>query len=312
MTTEVVRTPATSVVICCYSLQRWGDLCAAVAEVRRQASDETEIVVCVDHNAQLHDRATTELEPVARVVPNDREPGLSGARNAGLEAARGDVVVFLDDDAVPEPGWLAALAAPFRDPSIKAVGGAAAPAWPERRPPWFPDEFDWVVGCSYRGLPETRGPVRNVMGCNMAVHASVFRAGLRFHSGVGRSATNVDGGEETELCIRVRQLWPDAQVVFEPAARVRHRVPGRRATWRYFARRCYAEGRSKARVSSYVGSQDALATEWAYTRRVLPIGVLRGIREAASGDAEGLVRSAAILAGLGITSVGYVRGRYAG
>ncbi|WP_050928950.1 glycosyltransferase family 2 protein [Aestuariivita boseongensis] len=51
------------------------------------------------------------------------EPNISVARNLGVEAAAGDIVAFIDDDAVPEPGWLRHLAAPFQDPSVSAAGG---------------------------------------------------------------------------------------------------------------------------------------------------------------------------------------------
>jgi GT2 family glycosyltransferase len=309
MRAERTRPHTTSVVICCYTMERWDDLRAGVVEVLRQSTPDVETVVCVDHNPELSQRARSELGGV-RVIDNTKEPGLSGARNCGVEETRGEVVVFLDDDAVPGPGWLAALTAPFADPRVKAVGGAAEPSWPLQRPSWFPREFDWVVGCSYLGLPERRQRVRNVMGCNMAIHRSVFEAGIEFQSGVGRGATNVDGGEETELCIRVQQRWPDAQILFEPSAVVAHRVSDQRTSWRYFARRCYAEGRSKARVSGYVGAGDALSTEWAYTRRVLPQGVRAGVREAVTGHVDGLARSATIVLGLGITSAGYLRGRY--
>lgn len=192
-----------------------------------------------------------------------------------------------------------------------AVGGAATPAWPTRRPAWFPSEFDWVIGCSYRGLPDELAPVRNVMGCNMAFRRDVFDAGLRFSPAVGRNGNDSGGCEETELCIQVRRHWEKAEILHEPAAVVRHRVPQSRCSWSYFARRCYAEGRSKARVSDLVGQQDALRAERAYTRRTLPQGVGRGLRDGVTGDGAGLGRSVAIVAGLGITTVGYVRGRYA-
>lgn len=308
MSTES-RSEVTSVVICCYTMDRWPDLTAAVAEVRRQSDGAAEIVVCVDHNPEMFRRARAQLSGVT-VIENDQQRGLSGARNCAVEHASGEIIAFLDDDAVPDPGWLDALTEPFADGQIAAVGGSATPSWPERRPTWFPSEFDWVVGCSYLGLPVLRAPVRNVMGCNMAFRRHVFESGLRFSPMVGRTGSNTAGCEETELCIQVRKRWPEAQVVLEPRAAVHHRVPSARCSWSYFARRCYAEGRSKARVSSLVGRQDALSSEWEYTRRTLPRGVGRGLREAVSGEIGGLGRSAAIMAGLALTSFGYIRGRY--
>ncbi|MDX6197452.1 MAG: hypothetical protein QOJ79_603, partial [Actinomycetota bacterium] len=82
-------------------------------------------------------------------------------------------------------------------------------------------------------------------------------------------------------------------------------------TWRYFRRRCYAEGISKAVVAGLTGSDAALASERTYVRRTLPAGVARGLAAAVRGDVSGLVRAAAIVAGLVVTSAGYLRGRLA-
>ena len=87
------------------------------------------------------------------VVPNSGRRGLSGGRNTGVSHAIGDVVAFLDDDARAQPDWLERLAAGYRSPSVVGVGGVATPVWPGQRPPWLPPEFDWVVGCTFVGMP---------------------------------------------------------------------------------------------------------------------------------------------------------------
>jgi hypothetical protein len=199
---------------------------------------------------------------------------------------------------------------PFAYSHVVAVGGAVRPDWEVIPPRWLPEEFYWVIGCSYRGLPVTRGEVRNPIGANMAFRRKVFTEIGGFHAGVGRIGTLPAGCEETELCIRLRQRWPDAAIMYEPRAVVLHQVPRQRLTWRYFRSRCYAEGRSKAMVTSLVGASDGLASERPYTLKVLPTGAFRalghGLRHADVGSSA---RAFAIGAGLAMTSLGYILGR---
>ncbi len=116
------------------------------------------------------------------------------------------------------------------------------------------------------------------------------------------------GCEETELCIRAQQHWPDKFFLYEPEARIHHHIPAVRGKWRYFRSRCYAEGISKAAVTRYVGAQGGLAAERSYTLRTLPRGVWKGIMDTLRGDITGCQRAGAIIAGLFITTTGYVVG----
>jgi len=193
---------------------------------------------------------------------------------------------------------------------VIGVGGASLPMWLEKQPTWFPEEFNWVVGCSYRGLPVSTATVRNLIGCNMSFRRELFDAVGGFRNGIGRVDTRPLGCEETELCIRTNQHWPERIMLYEPKARVHHRVPGNRAQWGYFFSRCYSEGLAKAFVSQFVGAKDGLASEWEYSMKTLPQGVIRGVTEATvSRDPTGLARACAIVAGLTVTAAGYVVGR---
>jgi GT2 family glycosyltransferase len=305
------RTPEISVVIRSYTEARWESLAAALGSLAAQTLTPHEIVLVIDHNLPLEERARRELRGVT-VVANSLERGSSGAWNSGIAAASGSIVAFIDDDALALPDWLERLAAPYDDPAVVGVGGAIAPHWQAGRPPWFPREFDWVVGCTYAGLPERPAPVRNLIGCNMSFRREVFAALGGFRAGIGHVGGKPFGGDETEFCIRLHQRWPRAVLLYEPGARVGHQVPASRSRWAYFRERCYLEGRSKARVAEFVGAGDGLASERAYTLRTLPAGVLGGMLGAASGrDPAGLRRAAAIVAGLTLASAGYLQGRLA-
>lgn len=300
-----------SVVICAYTEGRWSPLVAAVESVRAQTLPPREIIVVIDHNPRLLARVRAHF-PALTAIENSAPRGLSGARNCGVAAASGAIVAFLDDDAVAAPDWLAVLAGAYDDAAVLGVGGGIAPLWARARPAWFPAEFNWTIGCDYTGLPTATATVRNLIGANMSFRREVFTQIGGFHAGIGRVGALPLGCEETELCIRIRQRQPGATLRYEPRARVRHLVTPERARARYFFARCWSEGRSKALVAGLVGTSDGLASERRYTFGVLPRGVLRGLRDAMlGGDPGGLGRAGVIVAGLAITTAGYLRGRLA-
>jgi cellulose synthase/poly-beta-1,6-N-acetylglucosamine synthase-like glycosyltransferase len=302
-----------SVVICAYTEARWDDLVQAVASLGVQTMPPGEIIVVIDHNPAMFARACAELTG-ASCVENTGRQGLSDARNSGLAAATGDIVAFLDDDAWADPDWIAVLAEGYADPAVVGVGGYADPEWAAGRPGWFPREFDWVVGCTYLGMPVAAAPVRNMVGCNMSFRRSLFEgpdAVGGFTAGIGRLGTRPVGCEETELCIRIGQRLPGAVILFDPRAIVHHKVPASRGSWSYFRARCYAEGLSKAAVSALVGTDRALAAERRYTTRILPAGVVAGLRDGVHGRPVGFGRAAAIIAGVGLATAGYGLGKLA-
>ncbi|MGW3251738.1 glycosyltransferase [Streptomyces fungicidicus] len=305
-------TPGVSVVICAYTEDRWEDVLAAVASVRAQSRPALETLLVVDHNRALLDRLGEEYKESGdvRVLANAGPRGLSAGRNTGIAASRGEVVAFLDDDAVAERDWLRHFAEAYDDPRVMAVGGRTEPVWASgRRPDWFPEEFDWVVGCTYRGLPGGRVRVRNVLGGNASFRRTAFDAAGGFATGIGRDGSRRPlGGEETELCIRLSRARPDAVLLIDDRAVIHHRVPEVRERFGYFRTRTYAEGLSKALVSRSVGASKGLESERRYTTRVLPAGVLRGLRDALLARPGGAARAGAIVAGVLTAAGGYLVG----
>jgi GT2 family glycosyltransferase len=301
-----------SVVICTCWTERWDDLVAAVESVRCQTLRPLELVLVVDHNRELAQRARERWADVS-VVENPYDLGLSSARNAGIDSAKGEVVAFLDDDAVADPQWLENMLPTYAEESVIGVGGSIEPQWNGSRPAWFPEEFGWVVGCTYTGLPDRPTPVRNVIGTNMSFRRDVFDVIGGFESGIGQVGASPLRCDETELCVRARQRWPERSIVYDPRVRVAHRVTARRGQWGYFVSRCYVEGRSKAVVARLVGTRDGLSSELRYATRVLPAGVARGVRDALlRSDRAGWSRAGAIVVGFAATVAGFAAGRIGG
>jgi GT2 family glycosyltransferase len=301
--------PTVSVVICAYTLDRWDDIREAVESLRRQRHAPHEVILVSDHNPELLDRARSAFPEVV-CVANGGPKGLSGARNTGVDAATGDVVAFLDDDAAAGVDWVDQLLDAYRDEDVIGVGGGVLPAWKAPRPDWFPDEFLWVVGCSYEGLPAGRAEIRNPIGANMSFRRDVFTTTGGFDPTMGRLGKDAAGCEETEFSIRARKASPGARILLQPSAVCHHNVSPDRVTRQYFRRRCQAEGRSKALVSQLAGADQALDTERVYVRRTLPRGILHGLRDLAGGELSGGARAWAIVEGAALTATSYALMRF--
>jgi hypothetical protein len=182
------------------------------------------------------------------------------------------------------------------------VGGEIEAVWPDTRPRWFPREFEWVVGCTYEGMAQTR--VRNLIGANMSVRSDVLTAIGGFDDRLGRL-------EETEFCVRASRRFPARSWIYSAPAKVSHHLSHARTSWRYFTRRCYQEGAAKARMVQFTGSDAGLSSERAYVTRTLPRGIARGLRKGLGGDPFGPIRAGVIIYGAAATGLGYARGRVA-
>jgi GT2 family glycosyltransferase len=296
--------PSVSVIIAAFADERWGDLVEAVDSVSVQSHPAQETIVVIDHNARLLSKARAEL-PGARVLENEFARGASGARNTGVAASTSYVVAFLDDDACADPRWLEHLVRPFDDARVIGVGGRLAPAWSSRRPRWFAPEFDWVVGASYRGMPERLEPIRNVWSNNMAIRRDIFDAIGGFRLGFGKTGAR-SRPEDTDLCLRAGKVRAGTCWAYQPAALAHHKVPAARERFGFFVRRCFAEGQGKAELGALVDRSSAMSSERAYARTVLPKGLIAGLGETMRGDPMGLARSGVIVLGLGAATAGLV------
>lgn len=291
-----------SVVVCCYTAARRAQVLRVVASALNQvAGNGDEIIVVVDHNDELRDDLSTALPESIILIPNTFERGLSGARNTGVGRAGNEVVVFVDDDAVLTPGALDGARQAFDDPSIVAIGGAVDADWEVgSAPDWFPQEYGWVVGCDYRGLPACGDQIRNPIGAAMAVRRAALNHINGFSTKLGRVGELPSGCEETLMGVQLRAEFPEQRIIRHTAFRVSHHVPSVRATLRYFTSRCYHEGRSKAALTRISGRQAALSSERSYATRILTSGAWQARRNPR--------RLIALIAGFLYTATGFATG----
>jgi cellulose synthase/poly-beta-1,6-N-acetylglucosamine synthase-like glycosyltransferase len=296
-----------SVIICAYTEDRWALLAKAVESVQKQSRPPLEILICIDHNEALFSRARKfwfgahdDPDLPISIIANKYAGHLGSARNTAAELARGDILAFLDDDAAADDDWLETLLPVYDDDAVVAVGGAPHPVYETRRPHWFPFEFDWVFGCTYRGLPETRGPLAHLIGANMSVRRHALAEIGGFHS---------DDHDDMDMCHRLAHHRPNDQLLFEPNAIVRHFVRAERVTWRYFWRRCFWVNRSKVTALQQMEGAANLSAERAFVLRAISRGTRDGLRDALRGDLWGIVRAISIIIGVTLAAAGHIVGR---
>ena len=294
-----------TVVIPCFTEARWDDLTRAIDSALAQTYP-CQVIVAVDHNDVLLERLRRAFGERARVVANRYAQGASGGRNTGAELADTDLVVFVDDDEVADPAWVANLVRAHREaPFAVGLGGAVEARWPGGRPRWFPEEFSWTVGGT---PPHAEGTdVRNVWGGNMAVRRTAFLDAGGFVNEFGKVG-HASQPEDTELCLRMNaRAGTGARWRFVPGAVVWHEVPPERSTFRFFLRRNRLEGSGKRVMSALCTESDQLLTEeLAFVRKALTRGLLRNVAAGLRGDLWGPVRAAVTVLGVAAAGIGYV------
>ena len=216
--------PVVTVVICTHN--RCALLKRCLAAVSRQdASPETFAVLVVD-NASTDDVQALVAEEAAKAaysltLVHEAALGLSHARNAGARASRTAWLAYLDDDAMPLPGWITAILEFIQaHPEPGVFGGPYVPFYLTPPPPWLSGD----MGRFWQGDRVARLPQRRctLIGCNFMTHREVFDAVGGFDPNLGVCGQEVRYGEETMFYRRALELgFP---VHYTPAPVVEHLV----------------------------------------------------------------------------------------
>lgn len=181
-------------------------------------------------------------------VISEPHRGKNRALNTGLEFIDGDLVVFTDDDVIPERDWLIELRRTADErPKYAIFGGRIEPIWPYRAPEWI---FRLVpLGQTYTITPADLkdGPCSPgfIWGPNMAVRRSVFDAGHRFDESAGPQPGQYRMGGETEFTFRMSKL--NYQCWHCSASRVGHVIRPEQMDPKWIIKRAYRAGRDTYR-----------------------------------------------------------------
>ena len=209
---------------------------AEVLVVDNASTDATANVVAALARERSGDRLRTTSEP---------ELGLSRARNRGLADARGPIAVFLDDDAVPRPGWLAAMLAPYARASVVGVGGPVRLAFSGAAPAWLAESVYPALGFFDAGCHPCRlqyGRDNYPLGCNISFRADAVHSVGGFAPDMGLRGRTQTQHEETDVCYRLEATG--GEIHYAPHAIVDHWVVPEKLAPEWILSRYEQAGRS--------------------------------------------------------------------
>ena len=245
MQTEGLVPIRLSIIIC--SFNRAADLKRGLPPLLHEVEGQPDVEILVVDNASTDPtpeivRSLQTGSTPLRYLREER-PGANYARNTGWRSASGEIIAYLDDDAVVEPGWVDGVLAAFGDPETHGMAGRIFPGWPRRRPWWLPAEleslysaFDWGTA-----LTTVEAPYYP-WGANMAILRADLEAAGGFATNRGRKGGNLISNDEQAVFRAVRDRG--GRVVYQPAATVIHHVPRSRVRLRWLLRRSWSQGRS--------------------------------------------------------------------
>lgn len=255
-----------SIVICTHNRADLLQECLEAAFSEMRANDAFGEILVIDNASS--DRTREVVETFARRTNGDRvaylfepKPNLCIARNRGIEEANGKIIIFLDDDAIVESGWLAACLGAFDGfPDAVAAGGEILPRLTVPPPAWFQSPLTHIYtvisleGTTVRPFPHGGHP----LGANMAFRREAFLE-RRFSERLGRSGSRLMTGDEAEICASIRR--EGGTILYVPEMKVRHHIHPERLTESWAKERYYFEGVSQA--SMRLGWRSRLKTSCA-------------------------------------------------
>src|SRR6185437_4549802 len=208
-------------------------------------------VLVVDNNStdgtQLVCQAFVNEQPDRFRYLFEKRQGKSYALNRAIEAARGDIIAFTDDDITVDAAWLSELLKIFDRHTCEGVAGKIVAVWNSTPPAWL--DFDkLMLAIMQYDLGDNPCEIKTpAFGANMAFRRSVFENYGIFRTDLGPSAGTLLRGEDTEFCQRL--MNQGGKMIYTPRAIVYHPVEKERTEKRYFELWYFDHGRKLVRIN---------------------------------------------------------------
>ncbi len=302
-----LNAPLVSVVLTTYTLERLRDVFDALRSLRSQTYDNIEIIFVGEGSLSISSSVEEEAQRLGMsnvlCLFNDGPAGLSEARNVAIPRARGQIIAFLDDDSVAFSDWAESLVRAFAETDAIGVSGTALPQWDSPSMAWLPEEFYWLISCTAWTGWQDRCQVRSAWGMNMAFRREAFDLAGLFSTEAGYQRQIA---EDLEFSLRAKAVT-GRSIIFEPTARVYHKVHGYRFSWRFVAARSQLIGRSRRLMRNlYVEQHAEYHLEAALMKRIGQL-MIRTMRESLRSPSDAARTAALIAVCLSSAAYGYVR-----
>ena len=276
-----------TLIICTYNREKYiGPLLDSIAKNDYPTSDYEIVLVdnnCTDNTREVCEQfATTHPEIRLRYVV-ETEQGLSAARNKGIEEAQGDIIIYVDDDALVDADYIRIYAEHFAThPETMAAGGPIEPLYETEEPKWMSPYTKalltaWMnYGDKVREYPNGRYPG----GGNAAYRKVVFEKVGLFNTELGRKGSALLASEEKDIFDKMRALG--MQVLYLPTPVLHHIIPQAKLEEDYFNRLTLQIGRSERMRTcaiskgKYIKRLFSEGIKWGGTLALLGIYTLQG------------------------------------
>ena len=246
-------------IICTYNRAKYiGNLLESIA-ANDLAKSEYEILLvdnnCTDNTCEVCDAFAEAHKDVNFRYVVEQEQGLSAARNKGIREAKGELIVYIDDDALIDTWYLRTITDYMQShPEISAVGGPIIPLYEETQEPHWMTRYTKELLCGYLYFGDEERPFpgeRYPGGGNAAYRADVFKQVGLFNTALGRKGNGLMGSEEKDIFDKMKTRG--MRFMYLPKMILHHIIPQKKLEPDYFNRLTTQIGISERQRTKAIG-----------------------------------------------------------